>query len=112
MDVKQPGRIERTGQISVIGFHLRIGRHVIERAKRRQADADFVLTDRGATALTTSMHEARAVLDRAAVFVGTPVRVGPDDLFDQIAVGAVKLDPSKPAAIGVLRRLDMLPSRP
>ena len=104
----KPGRIERAGEVSVVGFQLRIERHVVEHAKRRQADADLVLADRRNHRVDDLDHKARAVLDRTAIGVGALVRIRADELLEQITIGAVQLDAVEPGGNRVLRRVHIL----
>jgi hypothetical protein len=45
------------------------------------------------------LHEAQAVLERAAVAVGAPIRPGREDLRNEVAVRAVQLDAAEAAAL-------------
>src|SRR5450631_4349164 len=63
MDVEKAGSVELLRQIGVVRFHLRIERHVVEHAERRQTDADLVLADSGDRRGNDLKCKARAVLD-------------------------------------------------
>src|SRR5664279_2494641 len=63
MDVEQASRVALLRQISVVRFHLRIERHVVEYAERRQPDADLVLADGGDRRIDDLQRKAHAVLD-------------------------------------------------
>ena len=108
MDVKQAGRVELVREIAVIGFHLRVERHVVEHAVGRQTNADLVLADRRDRRIDDLKHKAHAVLDRAAVAVGALVRIWADELLEQIAVGPMQLDAVESRRHGVFRRLRKL----
>ena len=106
-----PSSLSLRASVAVVGLHLRVGRHVVEGAVGRKPDADLVLADRVAHRLGHLEPKAGAVLDRTAIFVGALVGIGPDELLDQITIGAVKLDAVEAGGDGVLRRVDILLDR-
>jgi len=89
-------RTEGGGRIAVIGA-LRI-------AIGRQADADAVRAPHVDQGFQNLAHEAGAVLRRAAVCVGAKVGLVAQKLVDQVAIGAVELDPIKARLLRVFGR--------
>ena len=75
-------------------------------ARHLEADHE-VLPAARADRLADLLDEAHAVLQRAAVAVGAPVRPRRQDLRDQIAVRAVQLHPAEAAALEPQRDRDV-----
>ncbi len=78
---------------------------VVGDAEGREADADAVRTPDRGHRLDHLEQQACPVLDRAAILVGTPVRAGLQELFDQIAVGGVDFDAVETGLLRVGRSL-------
>ena len=75
------------------------------------AAADALRSDGGRDRRRNFDDEPASPLDAAAVLVGPPVRGGVDELFQEIAVGAVQLNSVESRRYGVARRLDIFLAR-
>ena len=105
MHIDKPQIIQLFSQIGIIRIKPIIGRHIVEHAIRRKANAHPFLADGRNAGLSHFHHKARAVLDDTAIRVGALVGIGPNELFDQIAIGTVDFHTITPSGHGILGRL-------
>ena len=77
---------------------------IVEGIHRREPDADPACPQHLGGGIGHLEQQTRAVLHRPSIGILPPVRRIPQELVEQIAVGAMQLDPVEPRGLGVDRR--------
>jgi hypothetical protein len=103
VDVQQAAFVQLVRQVSVVRLNFRIERHVVERAEGRDPDTDLLLADGLEDGIRHLENKSRALLDGSTVAIRADVGVRPDELLQQVAVGAVQFDPIATRGDGISR---------
>src|SRR5205085_4313656 len=73
-------------------LHVGVGQAAVDSVRPVDADSDGKVVDMTASGGDDLRHEAHTVVETPAVLVGARVRVGREELVDEVAVSPVNLD--------------------
>jgi hypothetical protein len=102
VQVADPACGERLHRMPEERLRVAVG-DVVERRERGETHAHTVVLPDLQDSIGDLEQQARAVLDASPVVIGTAIRLIPQKLIEQIAVGGVYLDPVETGLAGQLR---------